>query len=215
MSLLHHSATVPLGTRAVFCSSALQHCPIRTVSAHRGFFKHVVFAQIPRRTCRRYTILKYAACDNIIHEQISLHRKLEFCPIFAENCLGKRLKIWIPFFLQVINPIATLVYCVFHLIPSGKIHLSTGWASGLILRLSHHWDHCMFNATQFLMYMGTSHMLVRGESLLLPLDRLENICWKTDVGLRSQQILKCFEEPDHIPDYPSTTLLVQWLRLRS
>lgn len=43
-------ATVPPGTRAAFYSSALQHCPVRTLSVHHGFFKHTVFAQIPRRT---------------------------------------------------------------------------------------------------------------------------------------------------------------------
>lgn len=45
-------------------------------------------------------------------------------PHVAENWLEKRPKIWIPFFLQVINPIATLVYCVLYLIPSAKIHLT-------------------------------------------------------------------------------------------
>lgn len=80
---------VALGTRAVFCSRALQRHPIRTLSVHHGFFKHIEFAY--RENPTSTTLLSYAAHDIIIPEQISLHR-WEVCPIFAGNSLDRRPK---------------------------------------------------------------------------------------------------------------------------
>lgn len=187
-------------------SCALQQCTAapshQTLSVHHSFFKQTVLAHVAESTTHTFSYV--APCH---HPWADFSAQIRGLPYFCRQLTGEETQSsgFSSFFrLQMLLLLWFTVFFTSYLLEGYPCE------QDLILRLSHPQDHCMLNVTQFLIYTGTSCILGRGESLLLSLEGLENICWKTDVSLQS---CKSFET-DHMLDYISTTLLLQGFRLR-